>query len=246
MPKLILEFDLSKEVEAMLSMTLLAVTGSAALNTHVRGPRAALHSAPRATAACATGTALPAVEAAKLFGRFAERVLFLDAAIGACCHSACDDCEWRDPGGGYRFDLLRANNPKWLPCYFLRDFKDERGSHAPRWAATLFPGGADSTVGRADFDARIAALEYGVDGAAPMGPKGKPDESPPAPETLDALWAYLTEAVGAESLAAADARRRLQDMSPDEDRAGAIGEGPDFVDWKGFARALGAPPFERW
>ena len=35
-------------------------------------------------------------------------------------------------------------------------------------------------------------------------------------------------------------------MSPAEDREGAIGEGPDFVDWKGFAKALGASPFERW
>ena len=41
------------------------------------------------------------------------------------------------------------------------------------------------------------------------------------------------------------ARMRGQ-MSLAEDREGAIGEGPDFVDWKSFAKALGAAPFERW
>ena len=44
----------------------------------------------------------------------------------------------------------------------------------------------------------------------------------------------------------ADVLARLQDMQSGEDRAGAIGEGPDFVDWKSFAKALGAQPFERW
>ena len=35
--------------------------------------------------------ALPAIEAARLYGRFAEKQLFLDAKVGACCHSACSD-----------------------------------------------------------------------------------------------------------------------------------------------------------
>ena len=89
-----------------------------------------------------TVATLPTAECAKLFGRFAENQLYLDPEVGGCCHSACDDCEWRLPDGGYRFDLLKAMKPKWVPCYQHRDFGDERGSHTPRWVAALFPDGA--------------------------------------------------------------------------------------------------------
>merc|ERR1740117_1973342 len=94
--------------------------------------------------ACAVATEVSTADAAKLFGRLAEPVLYLDPTIGACCHSACSDCEWRDPEGGYRFDLLKAMQPKWVPCYRERDFADERGSHTTRWSSVLFPDGAES------------------------------------------------------------------------------------------------------
>lgn len=67
------------------------------------------------------------LQVAKLFGRFSEKTLYLEKEVGVCCHSACSDCEWRTPDGGYRFDILKATAPKWLPCYLSRDFGDERG-----------------------------------------------------------------------------------------------------------------------
>jgi len=177
-----------------------------------------------------------------MFGRFAEKTLYLDKAIGACCHSACSDCEWREPDGGYRFDLLKAAVPKWLPCYFERDFEDERGCHVPAWASALFPDGASGSITSAEFADRFTALDFMM----PMGPKGaiKADDAPSA-EALDALWSWLCDGADQEALDAATVLRRLQDMSPDE-TDGVIGEGPDFVDWKAFAKALGAAPFERW
>jgi len=183
-------------------------------------------------------------DAAKMFGRLAEPQLYLDKTVGACCHSACSDCEWRDPGGGYRFDLLKSTVPKWLPCYLLRDFEDERGCHVPVWSNSLFPDDSSDPITRADFEERFLALEY----APPMGPKGaiKPDADVPSSEALAELWSWLCNGEERESVDAATVLERLQAMSPDEDRDGAIGEGPDFVDWKAFARALGAAPFERW
>ena len=190
--------------------------------------------APHAAAMVAT-IAVATPDAAKLYGRFAEKTLFLDKNVGACCHSACSDCEWRDPEGGYRFDLLKANFPKWLPCYIERDFGDERGCHVPAWSQALFPDGAGSTVSRAEFAQRFVAMEF----AMPMGPKGtvKPDDAEPSAEAVDALWAWLCEGENAEELEAAKACARLQDMSAtdeklDPERKGAIGEGPDFVSWK--------------
>jgi hypothetical protein len=127
---------------------------------------------PRCAPPVASGVASVAVstrDVATLFGRLSEPVLYLDRNVGACCHSACSDCEWRDPAGGYRWDLMRSTVPKWIPCYLLRDFQDERGCHVPNWASALFPDGAGSTINRADFGERISALPFEM----PMGPKGK-------------------------------------------------------------------------
>ena len=192
---------------------------------------------------------IAAIDAARLYGRFAEKQLYLDKNVGACCHSACSDCEWRDPGGGYRFDLLKANFPKWLPCYLERDFCDERGCHVPTWSQALFPDGPGSTISKSDFSERFVALDFEM----PMGPKGtvKPDNAEPSPESVEALWAWLCGGEAADELEATQALSRLQDMSAtdeklDPERAGSIGEGPDFVSWKDFAKALGAAPFDRW
>jgi hypothetical protein len=43
-----------------------------------------------------TGAAdVPEVEYVKIFGRLGEKYIFGDGSAGACCHSGCDNCEWR-------------------------------------------------------------------------------------------------------------------------------------------------------
>jgi len=167
-------------------------------------------------------TSVTAAEAATLFGRLSEKSLYLDAAVGACCHSACSDCEWRLPDGGYRFDILHAARPKWVPCYILRDFRDERGSHQPQWIKALFSQ-PDEPINRQDFDAALQQMPFNM----PMGPKGtiKAEQSDLSPATLGAFWNWL--AGDAPLLTSQTMRERLQDMSLDTDRLGAIGEGPD-------------------
>jgi len=198
-------------------------------------------SRPLSASAEVTATTLSAEHAATLFGRLAESKLYLDPAVGACCHSACSDCEWRDPEGGYRFDTLSATKPKWLACYVLRDFADERGSHEPRWAAAIF-GNGEACVSRDEFATALREMDFEM----PMGPRGniKPEQASLADEAVDAFWSYL--AGPDELLSRSTMLAKLQEMSSDPNRLGAVGEGPDFVDWKDFARALGAPPFERW
>ena len=261
----------------------LCVASSSAL---LLGSRCSHHT--RATPPRASVSTAPAtIEVAKLFGRMSDAVLYLDPAVGACCHSACDDCEWRDPEGGYRFDMLKAVKNKWVCCYVHRNFEDERGrsaesawrahvphvrevrftktravrcalfprtldqrlppvfcrSHSPRWVTVLFPEGeASAPISRTEFDLRLGAAEFEM----PMGPRGniKAGEDELEPETLAVLWMYLAD--GAETLSVQEAVRRLQDMSLDENRDGAVGEGPDMLDWKAFAKGLGALPFEKW
>merc|ERR1711966_254793 len=57
-------------------------------------------------------------EAVKSFGRLAEKYIMLDASAGMCCYSACTDCEYREPGGGYRMADQSSARPKWIPCNF--------------------------------------------------------------------------------------------------------------------------------
>ena len=215
------------------------------------------------------------LQVAKLFGRFAEPKLYLDKTVGACCHSACSDCEWRLPDGGYRWDVMKSTSehlslhstracttprpaapaghgsqmacasavPKWLPCYLARDFLiDGGGTHVPTWVQAIFPDGEGTAISRAEFDERVCSLAY----ETAMGPKGtlKPETADPSEEVLEALWEFLAD--GSNELEAAAAVRRLQDMSLEEDRDGAIGEGPDSLSWKEFAKGLGSKPFERF
>ena len=44
-----------------------------------------------------------------LYIRTCGQAIFLDESAGQCCHSGCDNCEWR-----YDFDVMRAARPKWL------------------------------------------------------------------------------------------------------------------------------------
>jgi len=211
-----------------------------ALLTRPAPPRALVSASAVETAAMTTA------EATSLFGRLSENKLYLDKNVGACCHSACSDCEWRDPGGGYRFDTMSAARRKWIPCYVRRDFADERGCHEPLWAQTLFPR-SDEPLQRSELSERLEQLEFEM----PMGPRGtlKPEASQPSASAVDVFWEWLA-GPDAESVTIDAALERLKDMSPaspdDPERLGAIGEGPDSVDWKNFAKALGAEPFARW
>ena len=105
----------------------------------------------------------------------------------------------------------------------------------------LYPD-VSSPLTFADFEARMSAAEFEM----PMGPRGniQAEEAAPEPETLTAFWDFLAD--GANSLDVHAAVQRLQEMSLDANREGAIGEGPDSLDWKSFAKGLGAPPFEKW
>ncbi|KAL7570135.1 hypothetical protein ACA910_019976 [Epithemia clementina (nom. ined.)] len=78
-------------------------------------------------------------EAVKLFGRLAEKYIMLDDSAGMCCYSACSDCEYRLPGGGYRMSDQSAARPKWIPNYISRSANNKE--HTTKWSTELFEGG---------------------------------------------------------------------------------------------------------
>jgi hypothetical protein len=108
-------------------------------------------------------------EAVKLFGRLAEKYIMLDSSGGMCCYSACAgkfllssnslflfciilkpdafflvsivDCEFREPGGGYRMADQSASRPKWIPVYEVRKFESQGKEHTSKWSTEIFKNG---------------------------------------------------------------------------------------------------------
>ena len=124
-------------------------------------------------------------EAVKLFGRLAEKYIseylrakhdnrasfiltafnscrpldqVLDASAGMCCYSACTDCEYREPGGGYRMADQSAARPKWIPCYEDRNFEAQGKQHTTKWSSEIFNDGP--VVTKEQFVERLINLEF--------------------------------------------------------------------------------------
>jgi hypothetical protein len=106
--------------------------------------------------ATATSSIDPKKEAVKIFGRLAEKYIALDSSGGNCCYSACTDCEYRLPGGGYIMADQSASRPKWIPHYETR-MANQR-EHVTKWSRHLFIDGP--VITKEEFVNRVIALEY--------------------------------------------------------------------------------------
>ena len=80
-------------------------------------------------------------EVVKLFGRLAEKYIMLDDSGGMCCYSACSDCEFRLPDGGYKMADQSAARAKWIPVYEERKFESQGKEHTSKWSAEIFADG---------------------------------------------------------------------------------------------------------
>lgn len=105
-----------------------------------------------------TTTSIDPKEAVKIFGRLAEKYIMLDESAGMCCYSACTDCEYREPGGGYRMADQSAARPKWIPCYEERKFANLNKEHVSKWSTEIFTDGP--CVTKEQFVERVVDLEF--------------------------------------------------------------------------------------
>ncbi|EKX53690.1 hypothetical protein GUITHDRAFT_100666 [Guillardia theta CCMP2712] len=121
------------------------------------------------------------VELVKIFGRLAEKMIFGDGSAGACCHSGCDDCEWR-----YSFDIMQAARPKWIPCYSENRFEDGR-EHIAKWSK-LFND--ENTITRDTLYERLREMKFEM----PLGPSGymTASQAELKDEALDLFWAKIS------------------------------------------------------
>lgn len=180
------------------------------------------------------------VEAAKLFGRLADKKLLLDVPFAGtpelrnCCHvmlvsssvvssasqGGCDNCDFSRV-----FDEMNSGRPKWICLYTEREFIDGR-RHEPTWAGVFGPGG-DEALSSSEFYERVCLLPY----RATLGPKCSvsPDEAPSA-AVVERLYAQLLPE-GASALTARDVAVGLRRLTGQDHGA----------PWKIFAELLEGP-----
>lgn len=116
-------------------------------------PATSTGSSRRTTSLASTEVSVDPKEAVKLFGRLAEKYIMLDDSGGMCCYSACSDCEFRLPDGGYRMADQSAARPKWIPVYEHRAFESQGKEHTSKWSTEIFSEGP--AVSKEEFVAKV-------------------------------------------------------------------------------------------
>ena len=68
------------------------------------------------------------------------------------------DCEFREPGGGYRMADQSSARPKWIPCYERREFQSQGKEHTTKWSSVIFDGVLFVT--KDEFVDKIKPMEF--------------------------------------------------------------------------------------
>lgn len=174
---------------------------------------------PRVATSVSMSADIDVKEYIKIFGRLGEKKLFGDESAGLCCHSACENCEWR-----YSFDIIQSARPKWIPTYREIIFKDGR-EHIAKWSEIFLEG--DKTINRDQFCERIAAIKFEM----PLGPSGflTAKQADVSEEALDAFWGHMSR--GKATLSPKQMQIRLKKMLE-------IADGNEGVMWPDFIDSL--------
>ena len=221
----------------LLTSTVVEGFTSAPLRHHNTNTNTALHSTTTEEAIAAntdtnTNTVDPAdldfdpKEVVKVFGRLAEKYIMLDESGGMCCYSACKDCEFRLPGGGYRMADQSAARPKWIPVYEERVFSGQGKEHTAKWKSEIFADNA-TVVTKKEFVEAVLGLDFATPLGGPFVSKsaGKMEDTETA--VADCLFDIL--AAGKDKLTRHRMSLGLKDLSGGE--AG--------ITWASFSAALG-------
>eukprot|EP00284_Hemiselmis_tepida_P015587 CAMPEP_0174917328 /NCGR_PEP_ID=MMETSP1355-20121228/2382_1 /TAXON_ID=464990 /ORGANISM="Hemiselmis tepida, Strain CCMP443" /LENGTH=247 /DNA_ID=CAMNT_0016162403 /DNA_START=6 /DNA_END=749 /DNA_ORIENTATION=+ len=173
-----------------------ASVGGAAAH-HARGVMAA-----REAKAGGLRMAVEEVEYVKVFGRLGEKLLFGDSSAGACCHSGCDNCEWR-----YSFDILQSARPKWIPTYREMRFEDGR-EHITKWSGIF--GEEGEAITKEAFAEKLAGLKFDM----PLGPSGfmTAKQAELSDEAVEAVFTKLSR--GKDKVTDRQFGMRLKKMVP--------------------------------
>ncbi|GAX21435.1 hypothetical protein FisN_10Hh013 [Fistulifera solaris] len=159
-------------------------------------------------------------EAVKIFGRLAEKYIMLDSSAGMCCYSACADCEFRLPGGGYRMADQSAARPKWIPSYETRQANGKE--HSTKWSTKIFTEGP--AVSMEEFVEKIQQIEY----VPPLGGPyvGASSAAFDNDQALQSFFEILSN--GKEKLTRHRMSQRLKELA----------DGEEGLTWAAFSKAF--------
>jgi hypothetical protein len=160
-------------------------------------------------------------EAVKIFGRLAEKYIALDSSGGNCCYSACTDCEYRLPGGGYIMADQSAARPKWIPNYESRNSNNRE--HISKWSSQIFNQGP--AVTKEEFVERVVSLDY-------VPPLGGP--------YVGASSGTIEDVTAAQRLfdVMADGKAKLTKFKMSV-RLKQLADGEEGMTWQSFERVMG-------
>jgi hypothetical protein len=198
-----------------------------------RSPRSnvALHSTTEETAETSSvSAALPDIdlepkEVVKVFGRLAEKYIMLDESAGMCCYSACRDCEFKLPEGGYRMPDQSASRPKWIPVYTKKWFKGQGKRQNAKWNTEIFGDSDETSVSKEEFSKAVLELDFATPLGGPFVSKsaGKTED----PTVAECVFDILAD--GKETLTRSEMADGLRKLS----------SGEEGLTWPAFSEALG-------
>ena len=134
------------------------------------------------------------------------------------------DCEYREPGGGYRMADQSSARPKWIPCYDERIFETQGKEHTTKWSTEIFTDGP--AVTKEEFVERLINLEF-------VPPLGGPFLAKTAAGIEDeAAAAALFDILAGE-------KEKLTKFRMGKEMK-VLSGGEEGVTWKMFSEAMGA------
>lgn len=162
----------------------------------------------------------------------------LDESGGMCCYSACKDCEYRLPDGGYRMADQQSSRPKWIPVYEERKFASQGKEHIAKWKSGIFGVPDDNnnndsssscsskpSVTKEEFVSALVDLDY----APPLGGPFVAASSAALEDTKVAGHLFELLAGGKEKLSRHKMSLQLKEMAG----------GEQGLTWPAFQAALG-------
>lgn len=141
----------------------------------------------------------------------------------ALCNNNISDCEYREPGGGYRMADQSSARPKWIPCYEHREFKSQGKEHTTKWSSTIFDGVLFVT--KDEFVEKIKQMEF----VPPLG-------GPYLAASAAAIEEETAAAVLFDILAGEKEKLTRHRMGTEMK---ALANGEEGITWAMFSAALG-------
>lgn len=156
--------------------------------------------------------------------------------ISKGCYSACTDCEYRLPDGGYRMAEQSSSRPKWIVAYDHRSFPSTGKQHESKWSIDIFTSESDGVIShenhkspvvtREEFVSRLSQAKY-------TPPLGGPFVSASAAHTIDerlAVRLFEVLSQGKEKLTKHKMGVRIKQLA----------KGEEGLTWNDFLEALGS------